>query len=1005
MGFPVDWAIRAAEHCDVTLNESLAIAWIIERMSDETAQNEEGFGAGGYGDADDYGDDGDDAADLRVAESRDGAPGYGGRVLDDYYNRGTTALSEDKVDVSAALRGDEEGEESSGQVDLDGKRRSAVEYDFEGDSLSTFDSLYAAIALPRLSLAPLVEQRAQAPRHAGLSNNDDASFCAEDAAGPADAATAPRLATSWTEADGAAGVTAGGASAGDASVDYSELPASARRPTALEALGTNASDDEIVVVCFLAEAALAVLWARSACVNVLHHAASTESFPANVSQAESQTLNLVSLLRLTVVLGDSVKSIGHEARALATPAQWHALLDAPGVLVSRGRPSMLAPAFRARTSLDPSVTVEAQFGEMLGLGNLDAVKMVRAVLEKVEGPLLEALLETAMIDFDRARHRDHNAARWCGNADARTDADALGAKRPNVAWAAAVLTALMARAEVVASEEDDDNESEGETPAEHETPAPLRREGSQVVLRVFSPGLLGTLLNASASPNLHLKRLSLDLASRVLRFARLHARRKMTASVVSPAAKHRLRGLLRAASPRLHDGAARSAPHSPDVVALFSTCLEWRALEVDLAFADDGPQQVDVLASEGKAEYQLTLEDVSSDCIAVSWGGWDYTEAPPRAVAAKETAKVNLGVENLGVENLGVENLVLEARPVAFKSGASRPFEACGGALARRGCFVVDGLKSDSRYQLRLCAFDAGRRVYTGPLMAAATAAEALYQLDPAACGPNLVLSNGGATVTNRLNKKWNACRAAVGFSTGVRCWEVRIERCCSKNIFIGVQRAEATLENYVGADRYGWGYLAGHPRRRSVGSEEALNPSNEMHTKRKTLQLARLATHHGDSSWRLIMATHHGDSSWRLKSWPFSKPRVHPEYTTSGLGESRSLEQQGQSPVLRRALPRRRRGRRPAGLRRRRAQFHSQRAASRRGRLRAGRRALPRLLPLQQRRPTHDRSPRRRVAGPRRGSGEPARGQSVRRRVLERLWRRPGRRARRRRSELPPTR
>ncbi len=32
MGFPVDWALRAAEHCDISASESAAIAWIIERM-------------------------------------------------------------------------------------------------------------------------------------------------------------------------------------------------------------------------------------------------------------------------------------------------------------------------------------------------------------------------------------------------------------------------------------------------------------------------------------------------------------------------------------------------------------------------------------------------------------------------------------------------------------------------------------------------------------------------------------------------------------------------------------------------------------------------------------------------------------------------------------------------------------------------------------------------------------------------------------------------------------
>lgn len=38
MGFPVDWALRAAEHCEVSTSESAAISWIIERMELEQSK-------------------------------------------------------------------------------------------------------------------------------------------------------------------------------------------------------------------------------------------------------------------------------------------------------------------------------------------------------------------------------------------------------------------------------------------------------------------------------------------------------------------------------------------------------------------------------------------------------------------------------------------------------------------------------------------------------------------------------------------------------------------------------------------------------------------------------------------------------------------------------------------------------------------------------------------------------------------------------------------------------
>lgn len=35
------------------------------------------------------------------------------------------------------------------------------------------------------------------------------------------------------------------------------------------------------------------------------------------------------------------------------------------------------------------------------------------------------------------------------------------------------------------------------------------------------------------------------------------------------------------------------------------------------------------------------------------------------------------------------------------------------------------------------------------------------------------------------------------------------MHRCVSKNIFIGISTAEGKLDNYVGCDRFGWGFLA----------------------------------------------------------------------------------------------------------------------------------------------------------------------------------------------------
>jgi len=77
------------------------------------------------------------------------------------------------------------------------------------------------------------------------------------------------------------------------------------------------------------------------------------------------------------------------------------------------------------------------------------------------------------------------------------------------------------------------------------------------------------------------------------------------------------------------------------------------------------------------------------------------------------------------------------------------------------------------------------------------------------AVGPNLRLSNGGHTVSNIVNKQWNAVRATTGWNSGIHQWEVHVDRCISKNIFVGVMCDTCPLDNYVGSDRKGWGYLA----------------------------------------------------------------------------------------------------------------------------------------------------------------------------------------------------
>jgi len=46
MGFPIVWALRAAEQCDAVTSEAAAITWIMERMEIEQNKIDELEGGG-----------------------------------------------------------------------------------------------------------------------------------------------------------------------------------------------------------------------------------------------------------------------------------------------------------------------------------------------------------------------------------------------------------------------------------------------------------------------------------------------------------------------------------------------------------------------------------------------------------------------------------------------------------------------------------------------------------------------------------------------------------------------------------------------------------------------------------------------------------------------------------------------------------------------------------------------------------------------------------------------
>lgn len=137
--------------------------------------------------------------------------------------------------------------------------------------------------------------------------------------------------------------------------------------------------------------------------------------------------------------------------------------------------------------------------------------------------------------------------------------------------------------------------------------------------------------------------------------------------------------------------------------------------------------------------------------------------------------------------------------------------------MDEKGTFRIDDLEPDTLYKVSIRKF---KRELIPPLnpegheeqgyVILSTEGEDTFGFQAESLSPHLVISaSNPLTLKNVANKKWSTARANVRLSSGVHRWDVHIDRCVSKNIFIGVATREARLDNYVGCDSYGWAFLA----------------------------------------------------------------------------------------------------------------------------------------------------------------------------------------------------
>uniref|UniRef100_A0A7S3PF36 B30.2/SPRY domain-containing protein n=1 Tax=Aplanochytrium stocchinoi TaxID=215587 RepID=A0A7S3PF36_9STRA len=413
------------------------------------------------------------------------------------------------------------------------------------------------------------------------------------------------------------------------------------------------------------------------------------------------------------------------------------------------------------------------------------------------------------------------------------------ATQPNVEWATWVLKVLM------------DAEDAKTVRLSEES---KRERFWDVAEGVYSSKVLSSLLNTAETPNMPLKDAVFRLCARTITFARKHllnhsffSSSKLKTEVWS---RQYLRAvpetkLLQIFTSRLR----KERPHRvkfsaylKGLVALLSSVRLLRQTSTSLNHG--GAISTNVTTTD--QSLTLIILDVASDSVTLSWSPRcnDYKIEMSNDVQKKKQYVIQYAIGS-GQDNVelmkgneimdNIFHCYDEDPHTKYHDGKSFSFSSCEKCKDRawRTVAVLDeltssqycctGLKQDTPYRFRigvqekddeerkdlLIGSKKNMHIIWGPTRRVDTELGPVLMLSPNSCGKNLRLSNKNMTVQNNVNKKWNAVRASTGFTRGIHNWCVYVDKCVSKNIFLGVVTASASLENYVGADNHGWGYLA----------------------------------------------------------------------------------------------------------------------------------------------------------------------------------------------------
>jgi hypothetical protein len=122
----------------------------------------------------------------------------------------------------------------------------------------------------------------------------------------------------------------------------------------------------------------------------------------------------------------------------------------------------------------------------------------------------------------------------------------------------------------------------------------------------------------------------------------------------------------------------------------------------------------------------------------------------------------------------------------------------------------------------------------------------------------DIAISGDSKVVSHRNSKLWASISGVKGFfpGTGVHEWALRIDKSDRGHVFVGVVTADASMESYIGSDRFGWGVIGTKALwhgRAKTSSDFGVGFGNQSIVKlRLDTDMGTLCISSGDSRWVL---------------------------------------------------------------------------------------------------------------------------------------------------------